>query len=487
MNRAVRARTGTPAVTSLVGGAGALAASRYLSAGINWAGTVLIARQLTEAEFGRFSFMFALLGVIGLVSSLRIGRLVLSSVLPGTEGAERAGGSYVAFRLVIGVVSYAVALVFVVAGGYPPDVVHGIAVAGLIVTIGSCASAFELLFHARMWMPRVALITAAAQLAQLGCVVGLVVSGRASVVWFTVPALVAIIVRCSVLGLSTRRLVRLTIAPSMWWGWMKEAAPLTLGGLLTATYTGIDTLLLSKLDTFAAVGLYSVGYKFADIIGSLPGAVMTPAFVILVQAWPDDLGRFRHAFRQSLGLLVIIGVGLGVGFISFAPSIIDLFYGERFAPAADAARMLVASKVINIVNVLCLTTLTAVGRHRLYPVAALIGVAFNVLVNLVVIPRYSYNGSAAVTLATEVVVLVMLGAATSRVPGVRPLPWGLLLRTVASGAATVAVVLVTRDAMPWYASAVLSGAVYLGAVHVLRVAGPGGLRAVLRPEVDVTS
>jgi O-antigen/teichoic acid export membrane protein len=355
-------------------------------------------------------------------------------------------------------------------------------IAAFVVMIGSVTSAFELLFHARMWMRRVALISVGGQVVQLACVVGLVLGGRSTVVWFTVPAVAASVVKCVQLAITARHVAHWTVAPGMWWAWMKEAAPLTLGGLLTAAYMGVDTLMLSQLDTFESVGLYAIGYKFADVIGSLPGAVMTPAFTIMVQAWPDDLARFRATFLQAFGLLVIVGAGLAVGFWIFAAPLIDLMYGNRFVPAAGAARLLVAGKIFNFFTYMCFSMLAAVGRHRLYPVAGLLGLVVNVGLNLVLIPRHSYDGAAWSTFSTEVVVLVFLGLATAAIPGVRPLPWSLIGRTVVAASAVVVVALAAREVLPWFVAAAVSAGAYVLAVHVLRVAGPGGLRDVLRPK-----
>lgn len=480
MRRRPRGPARTSATSgSLAGAAGALTVSRYLQAAINWSGTILVIRSLGETEYGRLAFVFALLGMIGLVSDLKIGRVVLRAALEEGGEGEVTAGSYVVFRALIGVVSYAVAMGIVVVGGYPGEVVHATAVAGLVLFVGSCNAALELPYYARLRMGVVALVTTVAQVAQLAAIVGLLGVGRSTVVWLAVPAVVSGLVELALKVGYGHRFYRLTVSVRSWSSWVREAAPLSVGGLLTAMYMRIDLLMLSRLDTFESVGMYSIGYKFADIIESFPGAVMAPAFTLLVQAWPDHTARFGRVFRQSFGILVVVGAGLVVGFAAFAEEVTVFFYGDRYADAAGAARLLVVGQVLNFFSLLCFTVLTAVGRHRLYPVAGVVGVVVNVALNAALIPARSFDGAALATVVTEVVVLAILASGTLRVAGVRPLPLATVARTIAAAAVLAGCVLVLHGALHWLVAATLSGVVYLAAAHLLRVGGPGGLRSLV--------
>jgi len=49
-------------------------------------------------------------------------------------------------------------------------------------------------------------------------------------------------------------------------------------------------------------------------------------------------------------------------------------------------------------------TIVALGKQRLYFSVALAALAFNVLLNLLVIPKFSYYGAAGVTILTETLI-----------------------------------------------------------------------------------
>jgi O-antigen/teichoic acid export membrane protein len=106
---------------------------------------------------------------------------------------------------------------------------------------------------------------------------------------------------------------------------------LALGAALDTIYFRIDIVMLSLLDTYRAVGTYSVGYKFSDLLGAVPLAVVTPALTMMVAAWPKDPSGFRRTFRHALIILTVGAIGTAVGFLIFADPLVTLFYTSKYS------------------------------------------------------------------------------------------------------------------------------------------------------------
>jgi len=58
--------------------------------------------------------------------------------------------------------------------------------------------------------------------------------------------------------------------------------------------------------------------------------------------------------------------------------VVTALYGGEASKAADSARLLVVGQSLHFFTILAFTTLVAVKRNRLYPIAMLIGVVVNV-------------------------------------------------------------------------------------------------------------
>jgi O-antigen/teichoic acid export membrane protein len=470
---------------SLLSGASVLVAGRYAVAALAWVGTVIIVRQLTVKEFGDYSVIFSLLGIVGFIADLRISRIVLADVLAAEDDdAARVVGSYTGLRLVIGLVSYAVAILVVAIGAatgdFTSDIVLGTALGGINLVILSVAYGLILMFEARLWLRDVAISNVLGQIGAFALIVGVTIAGIGSLQWFVAATVVNALVVLLWLVITLRRgtWIRIGFDRSQWWKWLKEAAPLALGAALDTIYFRIDIVMLSIMASTSAAGVYNIGYKFSDLLGAVPIAIMTPALTLMVAAWPHDRPAFRRTFRHTYVLLLVGAVGASAAFLVYAEPLIRVLYQKpQYVAGADAARLLVVGQGLHFLTLLAFTTLVAVKRNRLYPVAMLVGVVVNIGLNLLLIPEYGYMGSGWATVVTEALVLAVLGAGVVRIPGLRPFPWAPTAKTLGAGAVTGLAGWAMYDVVPWPLGLAILAVLYLGLIHLLRPSGPGGLRA----------
>lgn len=456
--------TGDGGGAAALRGGGVLVAGRLAAGLLGWAGTVVVARQLSATDWGAYSLVFSLLGLVGILVDLRVGRLVLGELL--MDGGPAVIGSYLTMRAVLGVVGYALAMAVVLVGDYPAGVVAATAVAGLVLVLAAADASLDLVLSARKWWGTQALPGVVGQAVQLLLILLIAARSGGTVVSFAATVLaysgVALVWKLVVIGRHVP--VRPRVEPLRWRAWAREAAAVAVGGAIATLYFRIDSVMLSQLDTLESVGLYAVGYKFSDLAGFVAVAVCTPMLTTMVAAWPDDPAAFGRAFRHAFVLLVSASVGLVAGFVAFASPLVETLYGERYTPAAGAARLLVLGQAINYLTTLCFFALLAVGRNRRYVLAALAGLVVNVGMNLVLIPALSYEGAALATVLTELVVLAVLVPATLELQGVRPLPWRVLLVTAVSGAALLATAALASGRLAWPLAAALAVAAYLASL-----------------------
>ncbi|MFW2383416.1 MAG: flippase [Acidimicrobiales bacterium] len=475
--------TGTDTTQSrgLLSNATSLFAGRLGVALMGWAGTVLIVRTLTAEQWGQFAFVFGLLGMLTIFTDMGIGRVAIAGILDENENQAEFAGTYVVLRTMLGLVGYAFAVIFVTVAGYPDIVIRAVAIAGLTVLISTPSNAHQVAFQAHMRLHVVAVSGVIGQAAQLAVTVAIAVRGG-TLLWFLIPPIVAEIVMFAYKLPKARALTpfHYVLRPDIWSRLLREAVPLSIGGaLLTITYR-VDTVMLSVLDTFESVGAYGVAYKFADLARFASTAITVPILTVLTKSWSTDFDNYRATIRQGAIYLSFVGGGLIVGFSLFAADIIALLFSETYRSAAPAAVILIVATGIVYFTGLSFNALVAAGRNRWYPAVTLTGLIVNVGLNTVLIPRFSYEGAAAATLITEVVITSLLWGLLLRIPGLRPIGMGFLLRFAAAMAGGLGVGWAAAQVLPWVIAAAISGFAYLGAVHLLKATGPAGLRSLVQ-------
>lgn len=468
----------------LLANSGALVASRLAIAVLGWSGTVLISRSLSLEQFGQFTLIFTVLGLMSVITDMGIGRIAVSGMLDSSSADPGAfAGTYVVLRATLGAVGYVLVLLVVWAVGYPAVVLEATAVAGVVILLATPSHALDVVFQARLRMGTVAASHAGGMLAQLALTAAIAAAGG-SVLLFTVPAVLCeLVVICWKLPLARRLLpLRFRVELRTWRALLREAAPLSLGIGLATVYYRIDTVLLSKLDSFDSVGIYGVAYKFVDVMHFVATAVTIPLLTLLVRAWPADLSGYRDALRRGAALLGLLGGLALTGLLGFAGPVTSILYGANYAAGADATRVLALSELLTFFASLALTCLIAAGRHRGYPLVMLGGLVLNIGLNLVAIPRWSYLGAAFATLVTELVVATVMWSLLLRLDGVRPLRLGGLVGVPVAVGVALAVGAGADQVVAWPVAATAACLVYVGVAGVLGVTRAAGLAySVLGP------
>ena len=185
---------------------------------------------------------------------------------------------------------------------------------------------------------------------------------------------------------------------------------------------------------------------------------------------------FRGIVRQTVVIVVIVATFATALFGVLAQPVISTVFGHRFTGAADPARWLVAGQALNFLTQIAYVTLVSVGRRRRYPIVTLLGLVLNVALNWWLIAAHGVMGAAVATVITEVFVLVLLVGLVHDLP-VWPLPWRAIAVVAMSTVAAALTAYGVERVAVWIGAGAAATLVYLGALHVLGVDGPGGLGA----------
>lgn len=467
----------------------ALLLSRVVIAVMGWTGSIVTARMLSPDDWGQFSFVFGLLGLLAIITDLGVGPVVLARLMSADDReVSRVAGSYVTLRLALGLLGYLTALAYVLAFGYPAAVVRATAIAGVVVVLATPSHALSVLFQSRLRMTVVAVAETVGQVVQLALTV-LAAIFAPTLLIFILPFVVNEVVKIwwklrSVRRGATGPVPSWHAGMSRWRGMLVEAIPLTIGTALVTLLSRVDIVMLSQLDTFDSVGLYTVGYKFADALEMISFAVVTPVLTLLVHAWAKDDEEFRRRSRQTVLALAVLASLAITAYWASAEPLLTVLYGPRFAVSTVSSRLQVTGSALSMITYVGFTVLVAAGRGWLYPFVGMIGLALNIGLNLILIPHMSFNGAAVSTVITEGTVAVSMWILITRsVPVNRLFPWvqlsGIAIATVAIVAASTLV----KDIVPWPALSTLCVVATLIAAWVLKLpavrAAPSFVRTTL--------
>lgn len=186
---------------------------------------------------------------------------------------------------------------------------------------------------------------------------------------------------------------------------VRKSWPAAVMLILNAVYFRIDTVMLSLWRPAAEVGLYGLAYRIIE------SALFIPAMFggLLLPHLSKQTHIPRALFEEALAATAWTGAGVALLLAFLARPITAALSGPSFTPAAPLLAILSLALLAMFFGNLFGFTLVARGKQRALMWLYLGLVLFNVLGNLMFIPRYGAVAAAWTTVATEITAATVAG------------------------------------------------------------------------------
>jgi O-antigen/teichoic acid export membrane protein len=190
----------------------------------------------------------------------------------------------------------------------------------------------------------------------------------------------------------------------------RDVAPIGIGVLLSALYFRIDVFLIEWWRGTTAVALYNAVFRLVEALRLFPAAVLAVALPRLFRA------TTTRPLVQVSAAVIGFAVAVSMALWAAAGWLIPALYGEGYAAAVPAFRILLAAFPLMSINYALTHQLIGWNGHRTYAALCLAALVFNVALNARLIPAMSIEGAAWATVWTEA--LLTVGCLAALVPGV---------------------------------------------------------------------
>jgi O-antigen/teichoic acid export membrane protein len=387
-----------------------------------------LARQFDVAGLGSYNLVVAYTGLFSLVADFGLIQYLTRELAARPDERETLLRQAAVGSLAAGATAFALCNGIALVVGFEAQLLRWILIASVPMFLGPAFVSIAVL-NAGLRGRRVAALSLTNQTLGIGVVLFVVLTARDIETLIIVQAVQSLVYAtliawsADVWPLYRRgwRSVSRTAAARMLW------ASVPLGGMaiIALVYYRLDTFMLSVISSEEAVGYYSGAWRLTEALHIVPAAVA--ATMLPLAAWQGaaNTRRLADAIRIAFRFLALIAVPIVVGSLILATPVIEAVYGPSLAPASDAFRVLIVTEAIFFFGGVAATTLVGLRLVKRAFLSQVISVPLNAAACVLVLPRYSYNGAAWISLATELVVAVYLlytlrGALA---PGVSFIPW----------------------------------------------------------------
>ena len=175
----------------------------------------------------------------------------------------------------------------------------------------------------------------------------------------------------------------------------------------TTIYTNLDTVMLGFIKTDIDVGYYNAAIRVKSLLVTFVtslGTVLLPRASYYVEN--NMVEDFKKIIGKSLSFTLIISIPLVAYFICFAEEVIMFLSGANYVNSILPMQILMPTiLLIGITNVTGMQMMVPLGLEKQVLISEVLGAIVDLVINIMMIPNFSYVGAAIGTLIAEIIVM----------------------------------------------------------------------------------
>jgi O-antigen/teichoic acid export membrane protein len=196
-----------------------------------------------------------------------------------------------------------------------------------------------------------------------------------------------------------RTLFKWSFDRTLAWKLLHYSWPLIVSGIMVSVYMKIDQLMLKEMlgdKGTAEAGAYATVVSFSEALNFVPVAIVSSLFPAILNARRDDQARYKKRLGNLFDLMVWLSLSFAI-FITFAAPLIYKLFKPEYASSAPVLSMHVWGSIFVFLGVASGQFLIAEGYSKLTFVRTGIGAIVNIILNIILIPKWGMMGTAVAT------------------------------------------------------------------------------------------
>ena len=204
--------------------------------------------------------------------------------------------------------------------------------------------------------------------------------------------------------------IRLTVKTN-WRYHLKPILIIFASAMAVTIYVSSDTTILGLLKNDYAVGIYSTSVKIYQIAEGLLSALLTVTIPRLAFLWGRRrIGEYNQVLSQVIDSLGILVLPAAVGLIMLSREVILIIASEKYLPSVNSLRIISWAIIFSIFSwIFSDCVLIPAKRENFVLRNTVITAIENIILNFILIPFLSYDGTSLSTVIEEFTVMIMNG------------------------------------------------------------------------------
>jgi O-antigen/teichoic acid export membrane protein len=370
---------------------------------------ILIARMLGDVTLGKYAFALAFTMIFADFGILGFDTVIVRDVSRDKSLAPKYLGNIAVIKAILSVTVFGLIALIINLMHYPPDTTTAVLIIGTYIILTAFANTFRFIFRAFERMEYEALVVSISRLVGVSLGVAALFAGYGLIEIAYALLIGGILDFLLSLFICSKKFVRLKLEVDLdfWRKVAKVALPIALIDVAAIIFVRVDTVMLSVMKGDAVVGWYNAAYNLVLGLQPIPFIFGSALFPLMSRSFVSSPNSVAVIYEKALRYLFILGLPLTTGTMLLSDRIIPLFYGAGFTHSIVALQILAWNILLHFMYILLAVVLASIDRQNQMALAAGICAVLNVILNLILIPHFSYVGAGIATIITGTVLFAL--------------------------------------------------------------------------------
>lgn len=195
---------------------------------------------------------------------------------------------------------------------------------------------------------------------------------------------------------------------------LRDSWPLIIGGLSVMVYMKIDQVMLGGMLGDAEVGIYTAATRISEIWYVIPTVIVSSVFPAVIEAKGRDEGLYYRRLQRLFSLMTGLALLIAVPMTFLSTQMVTLLFGKNYALSGPILAVHIWASLFVFLGVAQGPWDLTENLTRLSLFRTVVGAIMNILLNLILIPRFSAIGAAVATIISQAFSTVILNALIGR-------------------------------------------------------------------------
>lgn len=363
---------------------------------------VWLARYLGVEDYGSFSYVLSVVGLLGGVASLGLDNIVVKELVKGEIEENKILGTAFLLKLIGGGIVFILLTVMTLSISIDNEISIMIVVVAF-VNIFLSINVIEFYFQSNV-LSKYTVIANVISLSISNLLKVILIISEAPLISFVWPILFEAIIFGFGLGFFYRKIGN----DLNFWQFdrelgcklLKASWPLVITAFSASLYMKIDQVMIEAMMGVEGVGIYAAAVRLSEAVYFIPIVIASSLFPAIINSRNKNVELYLERLQNLYRLVVWIAIVIAVIITYSAEYIIDILYGQNFQAASDVLIIHIWASIFVFLNAAFAKFLYAESYEIKYLYRSVFGATINILLNYFLIKRFGVQGAAVATLSS---------------------------------------------------------------------------------------